>query len=711
MHVLQLLPGLEVGGVERGVVDLAGGLIRRGHQVTVVSAGGGLVEPLRGLGAEHVELPVGRKSPNSVRACALVLAQLIGERGIEVVHARSRAPAWAGYFAARHCAVPFVTTCHGFYTPHPASWVMAWGRTVIVPSHALGRYIVDRFGVDVARLCVIPRGVDLEQFRFRGLTDPPSRQWRIGLVGRLTAIKGHDTAIRALGLLRRQGAAVQLCVIGNAPVEQSPLGRRLAQLAGELGVEQAIDWGGVRPDIPACLASLDAVVVPSRYPESFGRSALEAQAIGVPVVASRIGGLAEIIEHEQTGLLVPVEDPAALAAAVSRLMHDEPLRRRLIEQARMRVESCFGLERMVDETAAVYRDCVTNPRVVVWKLSALGDVILASPSLRSIRRRFPTSTISLVTRRAFAQALARCPYVDHVVLADGGPRGWGRRLSVLRRLKRTGFDLSIDLQNSRQTHLWSWLIGARVRVGYDRRWGALLNRPVTLPAEPMSPVAHQQALLKAAGVDPDGEAIELWPSGEDERRADALLREARLTQRRPLVGVHPGGSPKWKTKRWPIARWAALCDRLSEQGAQVIVTGAPAERALGEQLLTLVHSRPALAIGRTSLMELACLIKRCDAFVCNDSAPLHLAAAVGTPVVALFGPTDPARHAPSHPSVRTIHKRVFCSPCYSSWCRTVTHACMQQISVEEVLRIAQELLTPPKQPTAVHESFDHTPRK
>ena len=170
MHVLQLLPALEVGGVERGVMDLAKGLIARGHRVSVVSSGGPLVERLTALGAAHYQLPVHKKSLVSMGACVPALTQLIRERGIDVVHARSRIPAWIGFFAARRAQRPFVTTAHGFYAPHPGSRVMVWGRLVIAPSESLGAYLAERFQVSRRRLRIIPRGVDLEAYT--GLPGP-----------------------------------------------------------------------------------------------------------------------------------------------------------------------------------------------------------------------------------------------------------------------------------------------------------------------------------------------------------------------------------------------------------------------------------------------------------------------------------------------------------------------------------------------------------
>ena len=692
MHILQLVPSLEVGGVERGVLDLSRGLITRGHRVSVVSSGGSLVGPLVQAGARHYTLPVHAKSLSAIRACLPAVQQLIQSTAVDLVHARSRIPGWIGWIAARRTQRPFVTTAHGFYAPHLGSRVMVWGRVVIAPSEALGRYLIERFNLPKARLRIIPRGVDLSEFTWRPPAAPQG-SWRLGVFGRFSPLKGQAIALRACALLRREGIEVTVCFAGDRA--QSPMRRALESLVRTLRLESAVEWLGVRQDVAALIASMDLMAVPSTYPESFGRGVIEAQAVGRPVVASRIGALEELIADGEDGLLVPPNDPRALAEAIKRFIEDAALRRRCIEGGRRRVEGGGHLDRMIERTLAVYEECLQQPRILIWKLTALGDVILATPSLRAIRRHFPTARLTLAVGRAGYAVVARCPYLDEILLVN--PTGRDRRVgwwwAFVRRLRRGGFDLSIDLQNSRTTHLAAWLAGIPVRAGYQRKFGGLLNRGVRLPRVVLTPIAHQQYLLRQVGVSVDGDRLELWPSALDDQHALSLLGPAPSTEPRPqLVGIHPGGSGRWQTKRWDLERWARLCNVLTQRGIRVVVTGGPEERPLGEQLARLTQPGPLLAIGRTSVLELACLIKRCDVFVAHDSATLHVAAAVGTPTVALFGPTDPRRHLASTFIGQVIKKELFCSPCYSARCRTVTHACMKRIGVEEVLHAVLGLL-------------------
>src|SRR5258706_5024780 len=197
MKILQLLPELNVGGVERGTVDLARVLIARGHEAHVISAGGTLVEELEKIGAHHLTLPIHKKSLKTL-GLVKTLVRYIEEHGIDIVHARSRVPAWIGYLATRYTDANFITTCHGYYSTHLMSRVMGWGKRVIVISGVIGRHMMDDFGVPEDRIRLIPRGVDLQQFQYFPLKDRLPRKgepFRIINVGRITPLKGHKDFI------------------------------------------------------------------------------------------------------------------------------------------------------------------------------------------------------------------------------------------------------------------------------------------------------------------------------------------------------------------------------------------------------------------------------------------------------------------------------------------------------------------------------------
>lgn len=368
--VLQVLPMLETGGVERGTIEVAEALVRAGFRAMVASAGGRLVPELTHCGAEHIALPLASKDPWVIWRNAAKLAALIRDHRIDIVHARSRAPAWSAWLAARRTGARWVTTYHGTYTEGFAlkrryNAVMASGERVIAISAFIAEHLMARHGTDPARVRIIPRGVDPRRF------DPAivsgerivklARAWRLPddapvvlLPGRLTRWKGQEVLIEALARMQRRDAVAVL-----AGDDQGRHGYRagLEALAERLGLGARVRIVGDCPDMPAALMLADVAVSASIEPEAFGRVVVEAQAMGRPVVATAHGGALETVSPDQTGWLVPPGDAAALAATLDHVLSlDEEARAALGAQAREAVLARYTTERMCAATLEVYRE-------------------------------------------------------------------------------------------------------------------------------------------------------------------------------------------------------------------------------------------------------------------------------------------------------------------------------------------------------------------
>ena len=710
LTVLQIVPSLRIGGVETGTVDLALALMAKGHRAIVISSGGPLTERLEAAGVIHVTLPVHRKAPWTILRMVPRVAELIESHGVDVVHVRSRVPAIVGFLAWRRMAskvsfreghrqrIPvFLTTAHGYYSRHLFSRIMGWGRFVIAISERIARRMIDDFGVPPERVRLVPRGVELEKFSW---AEPrrtvPNGEWIVAVIGRITPIKGHRELIRAFQIVSKSFPKARLKIVGE-PANESALAE-LKGLVNRLELGERVEFVGREPDIPRLMSHLDLVVLPSTGQEAFGRVLIEAGAAGVPVVATEVGGVSEVVVDRKTGLLVPPADPVALAAGIVTLLKDRNLAVELSQAARRRVESLFSLGRMVDQTLKVYEEASQRLKILVIKLSAIGDVALATPSLRALRARFPKAQITVLVGREARELLHRCPYLDDLIVFDS-PRD-GSPLGLLRlgtKLAKRQVDLVVDFQNNRVSHWLGLLSGAPQRYGYaGRRWSRLLTHSVKQSEVPTPPVEQQFRLLRALGIQGASDPLELWPGPSDEAKAGALIEEAWVAENQPLVVVHPGGHPRWLSKRWPPSRYAQLIDRLATVAkARVILTGSSAEARLAEEIHRSTHAKPILAVGRTSLNELAALVHRADCFVGGDTAALHIAAAVGTPLVALYGSTDPVRHLPPTPKVKLLKKQLPCSPCYHRRCPRVGSGqmeCMRLITVDEVLQAVLSLL-------------------
>ena len=367
--VLQVIPSLVSGGAERGTVDLAAALVAAGWTAYVASSGGPMEHQLRRAGAHHFKLPLASKNPLVMRRNVSALIEIIRSHKIDIVHARSRAPAWSAWSAARATRRKFMTTFHNAYdTDLPLkrryNSVMARGERVIAISQFVGQHVAQVYGVDRDRLRVIPRGVDLAVFDPRRVNGDRvvalATHWRVPddaavvmLPGRLTRWKGGLDFIEAIANLGRR----DLCCLLVGAEQHASFRRELEAAIGRFGLIGMFRVIDDCNDMPAAYALADVVVSASTDPEGFGRVIVEAQAMGRPVVATDHGGARETILPGITGWLAPPGEPAALAAAIAiALGLDARERAAFARRAIAHVAAGYTREEMCARTIDVYEE-------------------------------------------------------------------------------------------------------------------------------------------------------------------------------------------------------------------------------------------------------------------------------------------------------------------------------------------------------------------
>jgi len=486
---------------------------------------------------------------------------------------------------------------------------------------------------------------------------------------------------------------VKVQIIGDAPANKPKYRQELEVLVRRLSLSKYIQFLGNCNDIPKRIAKLDLVVMPSIGEETFGRVIIEAQATGVPVVASRIGGIVDIIKDGESGLLVAPGDWNGLSDAIVKVVKDASLRAKLIKNGRKNVEKQFSLGRMYKKTLDVYEEALHSSKILIIKWSALGDIILSLPALKAIRKRFPKSDITLLTSTSGRELLSRYNYVDEFLIFQNkdGIEGIKEILGVFSLLRKMSADIVLDLQNNKKSHMLSFLSCAQRRIGYkNKKLDFLINEAIDGARLKMPPVTHQFRLLKPLGIQSIPESVSLLISDKEREYADNLFTEGWIAKNQILVGINCGASQRWQTKVWPVEKTAKLCDLLGQKRIRVIITGTKEDKSEAKRLQMLSRSKPLDITGKTNIMQLAAVIKKCNLFITPDSAPLHIAALLGVPFVALFGPTDPKRHLMPYGDHKVIYKKMRCVPCYKSKCST--KKCMEKISPEEVQTAVLELL-------------------
>lgn len=376
--ILQIIPDLNAGGAERTTIDIAEGLTQAGARALVATSGGRLVGELQAKGGIWVPFPAATKNPLSMALNIGTLVSLIRDEKVDLVHARSRAPAWVALAACRIAKRGFVTTYHGAYNGKSApkilyNSVMARGDVVIANSLFTAELIQKTHRIEPQRLRVIPRGTNFEAFsrdrvgpdrvekmRRAWLASPDERI--VLLAARLTPWKGQKVLIEAAAKLRGRGYRDVIFILAGDPQGREAYTAELDRMIEAAGLGSIVRRVGHVTDMPAALAASSIVTVPSTEPEAFGRVAVEAQAMGVPVIVSNLGAVPETVlappqvrPEARTGWRVEPDNADALAEALAHALDlGASARESLAARARQHVETNFSLDRMISDTLDCY---------------------------------------------------------------------------------------------------------------------------------------------------------------------------------------------------------------------------------------------------------------------------------------------------------------------------------------------------------------------
>ncbi len=330
--------------------------------------------------------------------------------------------------------------------------------------------------------------------------------------------------------------------------------------------------------------------------------------------------------------------------------------------------------------------------VLIIKLRYLGDVLLATPTVRALKAARPDVRVTMMVNRGTEDVLLGNPDVDEIVVLDKGSLAAQWRLII--ELRRRRFDTVIDLTDGDRSSFLTWISGAPVRIGFndEHRWR---GRCYTEVVPPVPGVRHRidrdLAALRLLKIEAGSEVPQLWLTPEEETGADQLLDQLGVQRSASIVILQPGA--RYWFKAWPPERFAELADRLKfEYSCQVLIGGSQQDGDLAQQIRQMAKSGPVIMAGRTTIKQFAAIAKKSALFVGSDSGAMHIASAVSTPVVALFGPSNPLEWGPRGGPADVIYMGLDCRVCFHPTCRRGEGNCMRLITVDAVYASAQRML-------------------
>jgi glycosyltransferase involved in cell wall biosynthesis len=372
--ILQVLPQMRTGGVERGTIEIADAISGSGMRALVASAGGSLLPNLAYAGGEHITLPLASKNPFRIWRNARALEKVIREEKVDIVHARSRAPAWSAWLAAKRTKTPFITTFHGVYGTDPEikkyyNAVMTKGDRVIAISYFIAQHIEENYTLDPSHLRIIHRGVDVELFAPERIQQQPmidlAAKWRVPddvplilMPARITRWKGQHVLIEALGKLPHRNF---FCLLVGDDMGHPGYRKELEKLIFRHKLEANVRIVGNTIFMPEAYTLAEIVVSPSVEPEAFGRVPVEAQAMGRIVIATDHGGACETVTHGETGWLVKPNDAEDLSNAINSILQmPKEEKERIGNNAIFHVRNNFSAHIMCSKTLQVYQELMNT---------------------------------------------------------------------------------------------------------------------------------------------------------------------------------------------------------------------------------------------------------------------------------------------------------------------------------------------------------------
>jgi glycosyltransferase involved in cell wall biosynthesis len=359
MNILFLTTHANTGGITSYLLTLGEALVKSGHKVFVMSSGGNCVAQMEAVGIRHITKDIRTKSELHPKLWLNMgsVIDLIKNEQINVIHAQTRVTQVLGTWVSRLTGVRLVTTCHGFFKPHFFRKLYpCWGDAVIAISKPVALHLSQDFGVAAGRIHLIPNGIDLNRFVFStdvmrresrkklGMTDAPL----IGIIARLSDVKGIDVLIKAMPGILNKLPTVNLLIIGQGPEEDN-----LRKITKELSLTSHVYFKNTINQTQELLPAFDVFVMPSLM-EGLGLSVMEAQACGIPVVASRVGGLLDLIDDQQSGYLVESNNPSALADRIIEALEHPDKSKAMAQKARLNIEQHFAVKGMLEKTLNVY---------------------------------------------------------------------------------------------------------------------------------------------------------------------------------------------------------------------------------------------------------------------------------------------------------------------------------------------------------------------
>jgi len=639
MNILHLLSRLDTYDAITGALDLATQLNSEGHNCIIASSLDDQIFESRDFEAKRFQLLPFERNIKNFFVSYRRLKEIIKINKVDVVHAHSALSNWLAFLSCRHTDRPVVGSCYNFYSKNILNYSSVLAKSVIVHNEAIGKHLINNFKLPRDRLNFIKQSLDLNNFDFQDVDQRSKTDFNIGIISPLNSNKEYEYFLKAMVKVVRIVPHIRIWVISYKSKFKQNMKDDLQNWVRRLGLANYVKFLDDLNFNLSLLSKLNLLVFSSFEENATTRPILEAQAYGVPVIATRVAGVAELINNNKTGLLVSPHDSKILSDVITKSLKDFSLMREISISARKFIENNLDLEKNVKSYIEVYKQAKNSIKILAINTGKVQDVISSIPALKEIKERIPQqgSIISLVNP-SLRCLLRHCPYVDQILIygREGKHQGIISFMRILKLLMMHRFDLVIDFNNTFKTHILSYFSLANKRYGYSNNIFSkfLINCGIKKTARSTGLAEDKLNILKPLGFDIKDGKLELWPSPEDIEFADSFFKDSWIGKEK-IIGMDISLKKAFLNDSKILDYIAYLCDKLTNQKMRVILFGLIDDNNASKELLNRTKSKPIIASRDASVIQLACLIKKCDIYISLNQEFLCMALAMKIPSIIL----------------------------------------------------------------------------
>ncbi|MFH1622455.1 MAG: glycosyltransferase [Candidatus Omnitrophota bacterium] len=644
MKILHIISKFDSYDAVAGSIDLTKYLLSKGEESIIASSLESQVLEKRKSDFHHYRIP---SFEGNIRDCFVAyrkLKEIIKANKIDIVHTHSSLSSWLGFLTSRHTEIPLVTNFYDFFHKNLANYALTLGKNIIVHNESIGKYLMNDFNLPRDRIRFIRQSIDLDNFNFQDIDYRSKTDFKIGIISPLTH-KEYENFLKAMVKVVRVIPYIKIYLISYKQGIKQNTKDEINLWIRRLGLTNYVKFLDNSNLDFAFISDLNLLILSAVKEIGSLRVLIESQAFGVPVIACRIAGIAELISDKETGILVSPQDNDALANEVTRLLRDFSLSRKIATNARQKIEREFSLEMNINKFIGLYKETIDNKRIMAINFGSSHDVISSIPALRLLKEEIPNTAITSVVNLSLRCLLKNCPYIDEFIVCDEKLyRGFRGLVRIVKLLIEKRFDWSFDFSNSYKTHLLCYLSLANKRYGYHLFPKFLANYSISKPSKSKGFIQDKIAIFSPLGVNIKDYKLELWPSQDDMDFAENFFKNNWVGKER-LVGIDISVKKEPLNDYKLLDYFSFLCDKLANQQARVVLVSLKENVNIKNEITKRTKSKPILAIGDISAMQLACLIKKCSIYISLNPESLYMAMAMKTPSLILSKANNGFEHS------------------------------------------------------------------